>query len=81
MLENIGKTLEKDLLTKEDVLTLLSAGEKADPAIYRKAAETKARFVGKKVYFRGIIHNIGDMHQSVMEQVYVSAEAIHKRMG
>jgi len=55
MLENIGKTLEKDLLTKEDVLTLLSAGEETEPAIYRKAAETKARFVGKKVYFRGII--------------------------
>lgn len=55
MVEQIEDILEKDFFTKEDVGTLLSAGENADPAIYGKAAETKARFVGNKVYFRGII--------------------------
>jgi biotin synthase len=47
--------LKKDLLRKEDIVKLLSAGEESTPAIYQTAAETKARNVGKKVYFRGLI--------------------------
>lgn len=55
MVQHIKRILEKDSLNRDDVVALLSADEEAVPLIYARAAETKARFVGRKVYFRGII--------------------------
>jgi biotin synthase len=55
MLEKLEDILEQNFFTKKDVARLLSSEENAAAAIYQRAAEIKAQFVGKKVYFRGII--------------------------
>ncbi len=55
MLKEIKDILEKDLLTKEDIVMLLSAGEDHAFPIYQRASETKARYVGNKVFFCGLI--------------------------
>ena len=51
----IEELLNKDHLEKEDLITLLNADEQDRKLIYAKAAEVKAAFVGKKVYFRGLV--------------------------
>jgi len=51
----IKNILEKDNFTKEDLISLLSANQKDARIIFEKARETKLKFVGKKVYFRGLI--------------------------
>ena len=47
--------LEKSELTHSDLVSLLSSDEDGRKAIFEKAAEIKARYVGKKVYYRGLI--------------------------
>ena len=51
----IDDILKKDVFLKEDLVTLLSADEKEARKIYEKAKQVKKEFVGKKVYFRGLI--------------------------
>ncbi len=51
----INEILNKDHFLKEDLMALLSADEEGTKKIFAKAAETKKEFVGKKVYFRGLI--------------------------
>ena len=48
-------SLNKDFLEKEDIITLLSANEEDTKLLFAKAAEIKEKFVGNKVYFRGLI--------------------------
>jgi biotin synthase len=52
---DIENILEKTILDREDLIRLLSSGEDASQAVYQKAAEIKKEYVGKKVYFRGLI--------------------------
>jgi len=51
----VNNILQKDHLTKQDILMLLSADPEDTKIIFEKARETKLKFVGKKVYFRGLI--------------------------
>ncbi len=53
MLENI---LNKEIITKEDLLYLMSlTNPQALALLYQKAYEVKERYVGKKAYYRGLI--------------------------
>jgi biotin synthase len=47
--------LNKEHLNKEDIITLLSANEDDTKRLFAKAAEIKEKYVGNKVYFRGLI--------------------------
>ncbi|HEY4788084.1 MAG TPA: [FeFe] hydrogenase H-cluster radical SAM maturase HydE [Bacteroidales bacterium] len=47
--------LSKDFLEKEDIIALLSANEDDARELFAKAAEIKERYIGNKVYFRGLI--------------------------
>jgi biotin synthase len=51
----IEEILKKDLFTKEDLILLLSADETESRKVFEKAQQVKKEFVGKKVYFRGLI--------------------------
>jgi biotin synthase len=51
----IEDILKKDLFTKEDLVYLLSADEIESGKVFEKAQQVKKEFVGKKVYFRGLI--------------------------
>jgi biotin synthase len=53
--EHVEKILEKSLFSKEDLLFLLKCSENDRLKLFEKAKEIKAAFVGKKVYFRGLI--------------------------
>ncbi len=52
---DIKKILEREEFSREDLVRLLSADEKERKLLYAKAAETKAKQVGKKVFYRGLI--------------------------
>jgi biotin synthase len=47
--------LTKETLQKEDITALLSANEEDTRRLFAKSAEIKEKFVGNKVYFRGLI--------------------------
>jgi len=51
----IEEILKKDLFSKEDLVSLLSTDEMESRKIFEKAQQVKKEFVGKKVYFRGLI--------------------------
>lgn len=55
MQNNIQHILEKETFEKPDLVALLSAGEEERKLIFEKAASIKEKFVGKKVYYRGLI--------------------------
>lgn len=47
--------LKKKHLSKEDIIVLLSANEEKTKKLFARAAEVKEKYVGNKVYFRGLI--------------------------
>lgn len=51
----IEALLQKDPLQKDDLVRLLNSTEEEKTLIYKKAAEVKAEYVGRKVYFRGLV--------------------------
>ena len=55
MIETIRQILDKERLEKPDLVTLLSADEAGRKLIFEKAAEIKQRYVGNKVYYRGLV--------------------------
>lgn len=55
MSKSIQDILIQESLSKEDIICLLKAEEKETKLIYEKAAQIKEKFVGNKVYFRGLI--------------------------
>jgi biotin synthase len=52
---SVEKILKKDSFLKEDIIALLTLGEKEAGSLILKAQQIKARFVGKKVFLRGLI--------------------------
>ena len=54
-MEIIEDILAKPAFSREDLLLLLGSTGKERLALFEKARETKAAYVGKKVYFRGLI--------------------------
>lgn len=51
----IKDILRQDLLSKDDLVRLLSAGEEESKPIFEYSKKVKEEQVGKKVYFRGLI--------------------------
>jgi biotin synthase len=54
-LMSISKILEKDILSGEDIITLLSSRDEDRTLLFKKSAEIKEKIIGKKVWFRGLI--------------------------
>ncbi|MDI3528125.1 MAG: biotin synthase [Tenuifilum sp.] len=52
---NISNLLNKEHFSKEELVQLLSCEGDEKTKIFEKAAEVKAKYVGQKVYFRGLI--------------------------
>jgi biotin synthase len=51
----IKEILEQDTFTKEDIMALLQSAGEERTMLFRKSAETKEKYIGKKVWFRGLI--------------------------
>jgi len=49
------KILDKGSFTKEDIIQLLSVQGEEKSLLFRKSAEIKEKFIGKKLWFRGLI--------------------------
>jgi biotin synthase len=47
--------LDKDSFSKDDIITLLSLEGEEKSMLYKKAIEIKEKYVGNKVWFRGLI--------------------------
>jgi biotin synthase len=54
-MNRIDEILKKDDLSRDDLVVLLNANAEDRQKLYRKAAEVKEKYVGRKVYFRGLI--------------------------
>ena len=54
-MKTIKEILLQDDFSKEDLIQLLSAGPEESKLIHEKAKQVKAEYVGKKVYFRGLM--------------------------
>jgi biotin synthase len=55
MIKTIDEILKQHLLSKEDVVALLQTNKVDRNKIFTHAANIKAKYVGKKVYYRGLI--------------------------
>ena len=55
MTKSLEQILLQDSFNKNDLVTLLNADEQQRQLIFAKAAETKEKYVGKKVFYRGLI--------------------------
>lgn len=51
----ISNILYKDSFDRNDIILLLQANSEDKSILFTKAAEVKEKFVGRKVYFRGLI--------------------------
>ncbi|MBN1107954.1 MAG: [FeFe] hydrogenase H-cluster radical SAM maturase HydE [Bacteroidales bacterium] len=47
--------LEKESLSKDEIVKLLQSKDEDRTLLFRKAAEIKEKYIGKKVWFRGLI--------------------------
>jgi biotin synthase len=52
---SIKEILEKDILSREDIISLLSCQGDDQTLLFKKSAETKEKYIGKKVWLRGLI--------------------------
>ncbi len=50
-----NEIFNKDILSKEDIVTLLSCHDEEQTLLFKKSAEIKEKYIGKKVWFRGLI--------------------------
>jgi len=55
MTKSLEQILSQDTFNKEDLVSLLNADEQQRQLIFAKAAEVKEIYVGKKVFYRGLI--------------------------
>ncbi len=54
-MNTIKDIIDKPIFTKEELILLLSSEKEDKQLIFSKATEIKAEYVGRKVYFRGLI--------------------------
>ena len=47
--------LQKDTFSKDDIITLLESKSDDEKLLFSKSAEVKEKYIGKKVWFRGLI--------------------------
>lgn len=55
MNSTVNDILQKDTFSREDIVTLLQAEGEARTLLFRKSAEIKEKYIGNKVWFRGLI--------------------------
>ncbi len=55
MSERIKNILEQETFSKEDLVVLLEADEESRKLVFAKSEEVKNKYVGNKVYYRGLI--------------------------
>ena len=55
MERTIKEILEQDTFTKENIISLLESQEEDRTILFKKAAEIKEKYIGNKVWFRGLI--------------------------
>ncbi|HLN20181.1 MAG TPA: [FeFe] hydrogenase H-cluster radical SAM maturase HydE [Bacteroidales bacterium] len=55
MPDTFKNILEKDTFSHSDIIKLLESTGEDRTLLFRKSAETKDKFIGKKVWFRGLI--------------------------
>jgi biotin synthase len=51
----IREILENEIFTRNDIISLLQSEGEDRTLLFRKSAEIKERYIGKKVWFRGLI--------------------------
>jgi biotin synthase len=51
----IKEILEKDIFTREDIISLLQSKWEDRTLLFKKSAEIKEKYIGNKVWFRGLI--------------------------
>jgi len=54
-MNKIKDILDQSEFSKQDLVTLISAGEEDSHLIFQKSGDIKKEYVGNKVYFRGLI--------------------------
>lgn len=52
---DISKILEQEVFTRENIVSLLKSEGEERTMLFRKSAEIKEKYIGKKVWFRGLI--------------------------
>jgi biotin synthase len=52
---SIQQILEQDSLTKENIIQLLKSSGEDEKALFAKSSEIKLKYIGKNVYFRGLV--------------------------
>jgi biotin synthase len=55
MILTIKEILKKEVFTRENIISLLESEGEDRTLLYKKSAEIKERFIGNKVWFRGLI--------------------------
>jgi biotin synthase len=55
MSDSIKNILSKDNFSREDIISLLSSQEDDRKFLFQKSAEIKEKYIGNKVWFRGLI--------------------------
>ncbi|MEA1873164.1 MAG: [FeFe] hydrogenase H-cluster radical SAM maturase HydE [Bacteroidota bacterium] len=55
MNKNLNSLLNKSSFNKNDLISLLSLSGEDEQQLFKKAYEIKAKYVGRKTYFRGLI--------------------------
>jgi biotin synthase len=55
MTVNINEILDKEDFTKENLISLLKSGGEDRTLLFKKSAEVKEKYIGNKVWFRGLI--------------------------
>src|SRR5512133_694902 len=51
----IKEILDQEIFTKENIISLLQSEGEERTLLFRKSAEIKEKYIGKKVWFRGLI--------------------------
>jgi biotin synthase len=55
MVMTVEKILEQEDFTRENIITLLKSNGQEKAILYKKASEVKEKYIGNKVWFRGLI--------------------------
>ena len=51
----IKEILNKEIFTRENIISLLKSEGEDRTLLFKKSAEIKEKYIGKKVWFRGLI--------------------------
>jgi biotin synthase len=55
MSKSIEQILDQEFLTKENIVQLLKCTGEDEKALFKKSSEVKLNYIGKNVYFRGLV--------------------------